>query len=474
MTNTPHFGYLQAFGQLNIPEDQTWRAPDLRAARIVQVAIFPLVTYIFGSIASVLIPIIPKSIDELALLAAGGFALLRIDNWTDRGLAFGLLVVLTLFLALFGGLSILFLLPMAFYMTMMFKYVNNRSVAAQTEKFFLELQPHLPGWKAFYPKHERLANIARLLVSPKGEQFLLGTSPSVKKVEYQQEHVYWEFTADTLNEFVRSDAPAAQQAQRVLWVVKPADAVQHYEPHVDQGVSVVIASAADLAQQLGQWEQMKANLHGHDASAEGRAVEAQAVEELRRMLPAGWQMDTSVLLAQGGDADIVLRDPAGHIFVIDVKSRRDRMDLQKAKGDRAKSWQELHDQVTLAARQIDPGALGVLWQPRTDDAGFRVVGELLNVRGGAGTLLEALNAQAAAKGGQGQQQAASAPRTPYEVLGLAEGASLEEVKAAYKTLAKQYHPDRVASLGPEFRELAEQRMKDINAAYAELTGAGVR
>ena len=60
------------------------------------------------------------------------------------------------------------------------------------------------------------------------------------------------------------------------------------------------------------------------------------------------------------------------------------------------------------------------------------------------------------------------------MLGLAEGASLEEVKAAYKTLAKQYHPDRVASLGPEFRELAEQRMKDINAAYAELTGAGVR
>ena len=30
---------------------------------------------------------------------------------------------------------------------------------------------------------------------------------------------------------------------------------------------------------------------------------------------------------------------------------------------------------------------------------------------------------------------------PYEVLGLRQGASEEEVKKAYKTLAKKYHPD---------------------------------
>ena len=30
---------------------------------------------------------------------------------------------------------------------------------------------------------------------------------------------------------------------------------------------------------------------------------------------------------------------------------------------------------------------------------------------------------------------------PYEVLGLKQGASEEEVKKAYKTLAKKYHPD---------------------------------
>ncbi len=31
-----------------------------------------------------------------------------------------------------------------------------------------------------------------------------------------------------------------------------------------------------------------------------------------------------------------------------------------------------------------------------------------------------------------------------------------------------YHPDRVASQAPEVREIAELRMKEINAAYAKL------
>lgn len=56
-------------------------------------------------------------------------------------------------------------------------------------------------------------------------------------------------------------------------------------------------------------------------------------------------------------------------------------------------------------------------------------------------------------------------KTPYEVLGVSPGASDEELTSAYRRMAKQYHPDRVADLGPEFRQLAEERMKEINAAY---------
>lgn len=55
-----------------------------------------------------------------------------------------------------------------------------------------------------------------------------------------------------------------------------------------------------------------------------------------------------------------------------------------------------------------------------------------------------------------------------EVLGVAPGASREEINAAYKKQAKMYHPDVVVNLVPEVREIAELRMKEINAAYGEL------
>ncbi|MCE7945979.1 MAG: molecular chaperone DnaJ [Chloroflexi bacterium CFX4] len=55
------------------------------------------------------------------------------------------------------------------------------------------------------------------------------------------------------------------------------------------------------------------------------------------------------------------------------------------------------------------------------------------------------------------------PRDLYEILGVARNASPEEVKKAYRRLAKQYHPD--ANQGTE----AEERIREINAAYAILS-----
>jgi DnaJ-domain-containing protein 1 len=65
------------------------------------------------------------------------------------------------------------------------------------------------------------------------------------------------------------------------------------------------------------------------------------------------------------------------------------------------------------------------------------------------------------------------PSTPagpsaHEVLGVQQGATPEEIRAAYQKLVQQYHPDRVDDLGPELREVAERRTKEINAAYNEL------
>jgi len=66
------------------------------------------------------------------------------------------------------------------------------------------------------------------------------------------------------------------------------------------------------------------------------------------------------------------------------------------------------------------------------------------------------------------QAEAAEPKDPYTVLGVRKGASSKEIKEAYRHLANQYHPDKVLHLGNEFKELAEIRFKEIQAAYQEL------
>src|ERR687890_1520931 len=64
------------------------------------------------------------------------------------------------------------------------------------------------------------------------------------------------------------------------------------------------------------------------------------------------------------------------------------------------------------------------------------------------------------------------PTRAHQVLGVPLGASRQEVSQAYKKLAFIHHPDRVAGMGSEPRQCAEERMKEINAAYAELRRRG--
>jgi len=58
-------------------------------------------------------------------------------------------------------------------------------------------------------------------------------------------------------------------------------------------------------------------------------------------------------------------------------------------------------------------------------------------------------------------------RDPYEVLGVSKNATPEEIKSAYKKLAKQYHPDRY--VGNPLSDLAAEKFKEINEAYDTLT-----
>ena len=58
-------------------------------------------------------------------------------------------------------------------------------------------------------------------------------------------------------------------------------------------------------------------------------------------------------------------------------------------------------------------------------------------------------------------------RDPYSVLGVSPNASDEEVKKAYRELARKYHPDNYQN--NPLADLAEEKMKEINEAYDTIT-----
>ena len=57
-------------------------------------------------------------------------------------------------------------------------------------------------------------------------------------------------------------------------------------------------------------------------------------------------------------------------------------------------------------------------------------------------------------------------KNPYSVLGVSPNASDDEIKKAYRNLARKYHPDKYAD--SDLKDLADEKMKEVNAAYEEI------
>ena len=56
----------------------------------------------------------------------------------------------------------------------------------------------------------------------------------------------------------------------------------------------------------------------------------------------------------------------------------------------------------------------------------------------------------------------------YKILEIDRTASDDEIKKAYRKMAKKFHPDKVSHLGEDFRKVANEKFKKVNEAYEKI------
>lgn len=56
----------------------------------------------------------------------------------------------------------------------------------------------------------------------------------------------------------------------------------------------------------------------------------------------------------------------------------------------------------------------------------------------------------------------------YKILEIEKTATNDQIKKAYRTMAKKYHPDKVIHLGKEHQKGAEEKFRQVQAAYEQL------
>lgn len=61
-----------------------------------------------------------------------------------------------------------------------------------------------------------------------------------------------------------------------------------------------------------------------------------------------------------------------------------------------------------------------------------------------------------------------AKESAYTILEISPSASVDEIKSAYRRLAMKYHPDKVATLGPDVQKAAEEKFRKIQEAYETI------
>jgi DnaJ like chaperone protein len=120
--------------------------------------------------------------------------------------------------------------------------------------------------------------------------------------------------------------------------------------------------------------------------------------------------------------------------------------------------------------QLFASVLDLLFSVAAVDRSLSAEEELLLVQaetifGVKGPAFTAFRTERATRQGARRREETSREQEYLRTLGLAADARPPDIKARYRRLVMQYHPDRVQHLGHRLRDEAEQKIKDINVAY---------
>ena len=56
----------------------------------------------------------------------------------------------------------------------------------------------------------------------------------------------------------------------------------------------------------------------------------------------------------------------------------------------------------------------------------------------------------------------------YSVLGISPDSQDIEIKKAYRKMANKFHPDKIAHLGEDFKDIAQEKFKSVTEAYHKI------
>lgn len=210
---------------------------------------------------------------------------------------------------------------------------------------------------------------------------------------------------------------------------------------------------------------------GHIAKASGQVTEHEirvASSLMDRMRLSGEQrVRAQESFRQGKESDFPLRETLAEFRRASLGQR-----------DILRFFLEVQLQAAFADGKVEANERAIL-QTIADELGFSRI-ELARILAMAEAQMNFFHRQQ--QGGQGQQYRQEAPsqdrlKDAYQLLGVSESDSDQEIKRAYRKEMSKHHPDKLAAKGlpPEMMEMAKEKTQEIQQAWEWIREArGIR